>query len=42
LLAPLRNVLTGQEPYPALLIDRHWTMIDADAAATRLLGGAAN
>jgi transcriptional regulator with XRE-family HTH domain len=40
-LASLRDVLAGHEPYPAVLIDRHWTMIDANAAATRLLAGSA-
>src|SRR5687768_13641265 len=29
-------VLHGHEPYPALAIDRHWTMIAANAAVTRL------
>jgi transcriptional regulator with XRE-family HTH domain len=41
ILASLRDVLTGHEPYPAVLIDRHWTMIDANAAASRLLAGSA-
>jgi hypothetical protein len=40
-LASLRDVLAGHEPYPAVLIDRHWTMIDANTAATRLLTGSA-
>ena len=40
-LASLRDVLTGHEPYPALLIDRHWTLIDANAAVSRLVGGCA-
>lgn len=31
-LAALRDVLAGHEPYPALLVDRHWTMVDANAA----------
>jgi transcriptional regulator with XRE-family HTH domain len=26
-------VLNGHEPYPALLVDRHWTLISANAAA---------
>jgi transcription regulator MmyB-like protein len=34
-------VLAGHEPYPAVLIDRHWTMIDANDAAQDLLAGAA-
>jgi MmyB-like transcription regulator ligand binding domain len=33
-------VLQGHEPYPALAIDRHWTMAAANAAAARLVGGA--
>src|SRR5262245_62226362 len=34
-------VLQGHEPYPALAVDRHWTMVAANRAVTRLLGGAA-
>ena len=41
-LAGLRNVLAGHQPYPALLIDRHWTLIDANVAATRLTAGCAS
>lgn len=33
-------ILTGHEPYPALAIDRHWTLIAANSAAKRLLAGA--
>jgi transcriptional regulator with XRE-family HTH domain len=33
-------VLAGHEPYPALAIDRHWTLIAANSAATRLMAGA--
>jgi transcriptional regulator with XRE-family HTH domain len=33
------QVLAGHEPYPALAVDRHWTLIAANAATTRLLGG---
>jgi transcriptional regulator with XRE-family HTH domain len=40
-LASLRDVLAGHEPYPALLVDRHWTMIDANAAVAPLLDGCA-
>jgi transcriptional regulator with XRE-family HTH domain len=32
-------VLKGHEPYPALAIDRHWTMIAANAAVSPLLAG---
>jgi transcriptional regulator with XRE-family HTH domain len=40
-LASLRDVLAGHEPFPALLIDRHWTLIDANAAVAPLLEGCA-
>jgi transcriptional regulator with XRE-family HTH domain len=40
-LASLRDVLAGHEPFPALLIDRHWTLIDANAAVPPLLEGCA-
>jgi transcriptional regulator with XRE-family HTH domain len=40
-LASLRDVLAGHEPYPAVLVDRHWTLIDANAAANLLTAGAA-
>jgi len=33
-------VLKGHEPYPALAVDRHWTLIAANAAANRLMTGA--
>ncbi|HEX2443205.1 MAG TPA: helix-turn-helix transcriptional regulator, partial [Vicinamibacterales bacterium] len=32
-------VLTGHEPYPAVAVDRHWTLVTANNAARRLLGG---
>ncbi|MDQ3686760.1 MAG: helix-turn-helix transcriptional regulator [Acidobacteriota bacterium] len=32
-------VLAGHEPYPALAIDRHWTLVASNSAATRLLAG---
>ena len=32
-------VLAGHEPYPALAVDRHWTLIAANAALPRLLAG---
>lgn len=42
-LAAARNVidivLTGYEPYPALAIDRHWTVIAANKALAPLLDG---
>jgi transcriptional regulator with XRE-family HTH domain len=40
-LASLRDVLAGHEPYPAVLVDRHWTLIEANAAADLLTAGAA-
>ena len=33
------QVLAGHEPYPALAVDRHWTLVTANAATTRLLSG---
>jgi transcriptional regulator with XRE-family HTH domain len=33
-------VLKGHEPYPALAVDRHWNMVAANAAVTRLVAGA--
>jgi transcriptional regulator with XRE-family HTH domain len=33
-------VLAGHEPYPALAIDRHWTLVAANAVVPRLLAGA--
>ncbi len=35
----VREVLAGHEPYPALAIDRHWTMLDANRAIAPLLAG---
>src|ERR1700752_4986852 len=32
-------VLAGHEPYPALAIDRHWTLVSANAAVPPLLSG---
>ena len=34
-------VLTGHEPYPALAIDRHWTLVAANRAMPALLEGIA-
>lgn len=43
-LAPARKaielVLKGHEPYPALAVDRHWTLVDANKAVAPLLAGA--
>jgi transcriptional regulator with XRE-family HTH domain len=33
-------VLAGHEPYPALAVDRHWTLVAANSAVGRLIGGA--
>jgi hypothetical protein len=45
-LAPARKaidmVLKGHEPFPALAIDRHWTLIAANAALPPLLSGVAD
>ncbi|QUH05418.1 helix-turn-helix transcriptional regulator [Saccharopolyspora erythraea] len=38
--AALRQVLTGYEPYPALVVDRGWNLIDANAAVGMFLAGA--
>ena len=32
-------VLKGHEPYPALAVDRHWTLVAANAAVPPMLGG---
>src|ERR1041385_4980172 len=32
-------VIAGHEPYPALAVDRHWTLISANAAVGVLLAG---
>jgi transcriptional regulator with XRE-family HTH domain len=41
ILAALRQVLNGHEPFPALVIDRTWTLIEANSAIERLTAGAA-
>ena len=45
-LAPARRaidmVLKGHEPFPALAIDRHWTLVAANAAVGPLLAGIAD
>jgi transcriptional regulator with XRE-family HTH domain len=33
-------VLKGHEPYPALAVDRHWTLVAANRAVSQLLAGA--
>lgn len=37
----LRQVLTGHEPHPALVVDRWWTMIDANASVSVFTDGCA-
>jgi transcriptional regulator with XRE-family HTH domain len=37
----LRGVLAGHEPYPAVLVDRHWTLLDGNAGVPLLTGGVA-
>jgi transcriptional regulator with XRE-family HTH domain len=37
--AAVRQVLGGHEPYPALVVDRHWEMLDANAGVGVLLAG---
>lgn len=37
----LRGVLNGHEPYPAVLVDRRWNLVDANTAATVLTDGVA-
>ncbi|MBC8069147.1 MAG: helix-turn-helix transcriptional regulator, partial [Deltaproteobacteria bacterium] len=37
----VERIVRGYEPYPALAIDRHWTLLLANAALTPLLAGIA-
>ena len=37
----LDHLLSGHEPYPALVVDRHWGMVAANRAAPLLIAGAA-
>lgn len=37
----LRQVLTGHEPNPAAVVDRHWTLLDANRSIGLFLQGAA-
>lgn len=39
--AALRQVLAGHEPYPAVVVNRWWEMIDANASVAALTAGAA-
>ncbi|MDL4776435.1 MULTISPECIES: helix-turn-helix domain-containing protein [Thermomonosporaceae] len=38
--AALRQVLEGHEPYPALVVDRFWNLVDSNAAAGLFIEGA--
>jgi transcriptional regulator with XRE-family HTH domain len=33
----IRQLLTGHNPYPALVVDRHWNLVEANAAADVLI-----
>jgi transcriptional regulator with XRE-family HTH domain len=35
----MRLLLRGLEPYPALVVDRHWHLVDCNSATQRLLAG---
>jgi transcriptional regulator with XRE-family HTH domain len=39
--AALRQVLAGHEPYPAVVIDRWWDMLDSNSGIAALVGGCA-
>jgi transcriptional regulator with XRE-family HTH domain len=38
--AALRQVLTGHEPYPAVVVDRAWNLVDANTSVNLLVGQA--
>ena len=38
--AAVERVLTAHEPYPALAVDRHWTLVAANRAVAPLVAGA--
>jgi transcriptional regulator with XRE-family HTH domain len=38
--AAIEIILKAHEPYPALAVDRHWTLVTANAAVAPLLAGA--
>ena len=40
--AAVETVLKGHEPYPALAVDRHWTLLAANEAVAPLMGLAAD
>lgn len=37
--AAVEQLVHGHDPYPALAVDRHWTLVAANAAVARLLDG---
>lgn len=37
--AAVRQVLTGHEPYPAVAIDRHWNVVDANSSMALFVDG---
>jgi transcriptional regulator with XRE-family HTH domain len=37
----IERVLAGHEPYPAIAVDRHWTLVAANRAVSPLLSGVA-
>jgi transcriptional regulator with XRE-family HTH domain len=37
----LRQILDGHMPYPSIVVDRHWDMVDANPAVDRLIAGCA-
>jgi transcriptional regulator with XRE-family HTH domain len=39
--AALRQVLAGHEPYPAVVVNRWWELLDSNAAVSLLIGGCA-
>ena len=39
--AAIRQVLTAHEPYPAIVVDRGWNLVEANASVSFLTGGAA-
>lgn len=36
----VERILAGHEPYPAMAVDRHWTLVMANAVVPRLMAGA--
>ena len=39
--AAIRQILTGHEPYPAVVVDRAWTLVDANASVAVFTEGVA-